>query len=849
MERVMLDGAWRCIGEDAAGKGLECEAKVPGCVHTDLQRAGIVGDFYWRDEAGTVQWIEEKNWKYEKHFCLDEKHFSGQGSIYLCFEGLDTYCDIYLNQSYLGTCDNMFIPHEYEVTKLLKQGENVLEVLFHSPITAVAGKKPRRGAFTTERLYSRRIQCTYGWDWVERFVTCGIWKSVYLYEKRNSQIKDAYVYTEAIQQDYALLGVELQYQTPNEGALTSVTILDCDGKTVYRAKFFSREEKTYLQIGMENPKLWYPNGSGAQPLYTLSVETDNGSSLTVPFGIRTVLVEQKVDKEGSDNYRECLRLKTTESGKAYDFNEKFSGFQVKINGRHVFCRGANWVPCEPFPSEESEEKITGLLEMAVEAGVNMLRVWGGGIFENKHFYAECDRLGIMVTQDFLMACGSYPEEQDWFIEHVRKEAEHAAKYLRNHPSLVWWSGDNENAVNGSAAQVDYQGRKVFYKAILPALKKYDPRRLALASSPWGGDRYASKTVGTTHNTQFLSYLLAYFEEQDLSGYKEKYKDYLARFIAEEPSLGAVSKSSMLKMMTEEDLYAENMEMLAFHTKNNPGLKKTVFEYMTMFAEKVLGGFAGAEDRYFKLRYIQYEWIRLSMELYRRNRAFCGGVIYWMWNDCWPAASGWSIVDYYGLPKAAFYSFKRAVKPVMASIDYANGEYVLYVCNESGSEKKVDCRVSLVDGDGRTVTDITESCVRVSDGKTVTAVSDCSVRVPDGKSIQVLHIGEKDLISEKMAQAAILVGEISCEGYQDRCFYRQGILDIVPGAVAAEVSEEYVCVRSDEYIHAVALEGEAIFEDNYFSLMPGEEKVVRYRKAPEGAAGCEITVEAYKFRAV
>lgn len=303
-----------------------------------------------------------------------------------------------------------------------------------------------------------------------------------------------------------------------------------------------------------------------------------------------------------------------------------------------------------------------------------------------------------------------------------------------------------------------------------------------------------------------------------------------RFVAEEPSLGAVSKPSMLKMMTEEDLYAEDMEMLVFHTKNNPGLKKSVFEYMTMFAEKVLGEFTDARDRYFKLRYIQYEWIRLSMEMYRRNRAFCGGVIYWMWNDCWPAASGWSIVDYYGLPKAAFYSFKRAVKPVMASIDYVDDEYVMYVCNESGTEEKVKFRICLVGADGKTVTSLCEGEVIVSGGQVT----------------QALHIGKMDteVVSEMVSKDVFLVGEICCTNHQDRCFYKQGALDIVPCMVDAEISEGYVRVKSDEYVHAVALEGEAVFEDNYFSLMIGEEKTVKYRKLTEGR--CDIAVEAYKF---
>jgi beta-mannosidase len=294
----------------------------------------------------------------------------------------------------------------------------------------------------------------------------------------------------------------------------------------------------------------------------------------------------------------------------------------------------------------------------------MLRVWGGGAFETKHFYNECSRLGIMVTQDFLMACGAYPEEEAWFIEELRKEAEYVARLCRNQPCLVWWSGDNENAVKGCDTDEDYRGRRSAYLGIAPVIYRLDPCRRFLPSSPFGGKLYASNTVGTTHNTQYLGHLFEYLERDDLSDYKDEFKKYRARFIAEEPQLGAVSLPSLRRFMNNSDIF-DNDNMWRYHTKSNPSVKTELFDYMLGMAEKILGKFEDPYDKLFKLQYLQYEWIRVVMEQAKREREFCSGLVFWMMNDCWPAASGWALIDFYNLPKNAFYSFRRCAKPLLA----------------------------------------------------------------------------------------------------------------------------------------------------------------------------------------
>ena len=479
------------------------------------------------------------------------------------------------------------------------------------------------------------------------------------------------------------------------------------------------------------------------------------------------------------------------------------------------CMGANWVPCESFPSEESDEKITRILTLARDGGVNMIRVWGGGFFEKQHFYDECDRLGILVTQDFLMACGRYPEDDNYFIKQVKKEAEYAALILRNHPCLVWWSGDNENAVRGHFGLETYPGRRVVNDAILPALNKLDPHRRFFASSPYGGKLFASKTAGTTHNTQFLNIIFRYMDSEDMTDYKDYWKQYTARFIAEEPAMGACNISTLRKFMTDDDIF-KTRDMWLYHTKGNPSMSKELFYYIETFAEKVLGSFKNPEDRLFKLQYIHFEWIRISMELARRSHGFCSGIIYWMLNDCWPAAAGWSIIDYYCMPKAAYYSFKRCSKKLVALIDKET-DYTVTIC---GNDDSVKTKIYYIKNNKITI--LADREYSVDGCCTVCTIS--ASDVPDN---------------------AVLICDVKGGDKSDRAFYKKGNLDI---SVCENIhittrDNNTITLKANSYVHTVRLEGECVFEDNWFSLIPGEERTIKFdRHADIKVTGYTISLQ-------
>lgn len=818
MQKIDLNGAWQgtCYREDGE-VDFKFGGTVPGCVHTDLFKENIIDyDIFYRDNADKCQWIENRSFDYERSFTVDDPSQKAE----LVFEGLDTYAEIYLNGEHLASTDDMFIEHRFDVSALLKKGENTLKVNFRSPVKEVEGRRALPGAFTTERLHSRRIQCTYGWDWVARFVTAGIFKDAYIELGDDFAVDNAYIYTVSIEGDAPQICFEAEFKNYEKGEHITVEILSPEGELVHSHKYYVKERELKDHVNIVGGRLWYPAGYGEQPLYTLRI-----CGKEFKFGIRTAVIHQVKDAVGGEYYNKALSIQSTPLGKVADRNKEFSGFELRVNGIPVFCKGANWVPSEPFPSAENNQKMTEILTLAKEANVNMLRVWGGGIFERQHFYSECDRLGIMTTQDFLMACGQYPEYDDYFIEQLKKETEHAAKELRNHPCLMWWSGDNENAVRGWDDSEEYDGRTAIHLGIAPVLMKFDPMRRFMPSSPCGGEEYRSVTVGTSHHTNYLGEIhYPYINKKDISDYKEFFEMFTSRFDSEEPTMGATTLPSLRRFMTDEDIF-ERDEMWLYHTKDlgTPEVPNVFFA--DNFAFKVLGDPTDKKDKFFKRKYGQYEWVRITMENFRRNKGYSNGEIYWMWNDCWPSAMGWTFVDYYCQPKASYYSFKRAAAPILLSMTKKGESYDIYLISD---EK---CGVS-----GELVLSVlSKSGIKELSRQEVTAPAAVATII---KSVSRSVLGEGE----------VLLAELKADGKSYRTFYREGKLPIVStdAVKITAQTENSITVTADSYLHAVEFEGEYVFEDNYFSMLPGETKTVAFKKAREHQND-DITLTAYTVK--
>ena len=807
---ILLNGAWQGEYRTEKGETVSFPATVPGCIHTDLQSAGMIGDFYYRDDSKTVQWIERCDVTYAREFKVGKVE---PGAV-IEFDGLDTYCEIYLNGKRVGEGHNMFVPHAYPVDGALKEGTNRLEVRFRSPIREVENKPSLHGAFTTERLHTRRIQCTYGWDWVDRFVTMGIYRDVRLVFSRPNTVSDVYVTTEEILPGSAQIRVAVSLSDfANNGDTLSFTITDPDGATVFQKSRTLLDPTVDEWIDVPAARLWYPNGYGEQPLYTLTVSTPAGER-SVTFGIRRITLRQLVDRPGSPEEALCKQIQAQPFAKGKDDNQTTSGFTVFVNGTPIFCKGADWVPCEPFPSAETPEKITRILETSRACGVNMIRVWGGGIFERDEFYSECDRLGILVAQDFLMACGTYPENEEWFLDELKLEARAGALRLRNHACLAFWNGDNENAVYGNENKTDFPGY-LAAKVIAPILSELDPARRFLPSSPYGGDPYCSPTRGTAHSTFFLGAFFRYVREKDLTDWRETMSQYLTRFNAEQPTMGMPFVSTLRRFLTDEDVFGEDQAMSEFHTKTNPSIKElTLYGHLDKMTEKLFGAYESGEDRVTKMQLMHCEWVRLGVELYRRNKWFASGILFWMLNDCWPAANSWSLIDYYGVAKPALYAFKRCAKPVIASIAETNGKLTVTLSNDSLSPVSGKGRLALYDFG--TETDLLPT--------------DFTYTVPANGVATVLSFDWAPF-EKQLSRTRLPLCEIeNADGTTDRAFlipsrYADLDFDYRPLRVIEETPDT-VTVQADAFSPFALLDSPELLSDNAICMKKGEIRVLK-----------------------
>ena len=816
MRKIYINGVWT-LTDASLEKSLP--AIVPGCLHTDLINAGIIGDIFYRDNNDKYRWVENCSPVYETRFDAELG-----ANVRLRLDGVDTFANVYLNGTCLGEVHNMFIPHSFDVTGLLKEKDNHIRIEFTSPVKAVEGMPIAPGfAFTGDRINARRMQCTYSWDWVDRFVTMGIFRPVYLEYREGLEIEDVYLRTDAVDRFGASIVAEYTLSGFDKPGIVEAELVSPSGRVVYRDRFYADRELMVRKMDIPSPELWYPVGYGEQPLYSFKASTDS-STYETSLGIRKIRIINHKDAKGTEYYNRACEATKSEIAGPRTADDNFFGFKVVVNEKEIFCRGANWVPCDPFASEESDEKIKTLIKSARDMGANMLRVWGGGLFERAVFFDECDKQGILICHDFLMACGQYPEKQEWFINELLLESEYAVKLMRNHPCLAWFHGDNENAVDGSDTLPDYTGRDSAMNGIFPSIYKYSKNIPFLASSPWGGDKFNSITSGTSHNTNFVGEIFNYGYTTDCHDYKEFFVQFTSRFVSEEPTFGAISRESLLEFMTEEDIVGEDESILKHHSKTNPALPVHIYDDIRRFTEQVLGEFEDGEDRYFKMKYIQCEWVRLTQELALRNLGYTNGIIYWMFNDCWPASLGWAFVDYYKRRKPAYYTFKRLTTPVVGSFD-VDGK-TLVISNTSDDSDTAFVSVVALD-----MKDGFKEIARLDTGVFVDPYSAQSIDVSE------LYTGEN----------VLLVCDVICADNLYRSYYKSGKLEIERDDSFEIVSstDNSITVRANKYLQVVELSGDYVFSDNYFTMLEGEKVTVTFERFSGKANGVKVTTYTLK----
>ena len=815
---INLDGDWTLTGFDADGtrKISDLTARVPGQVHLDLERAGLIADPFWRDQADLCQWVEKCEWRYRRTFTVPAG-FSREWAV-LQFDGLDTFATILLNGKELARTDNMFIPHEFEISKWLRDGENTLEVRFAPPVAAIADK-PYRKQFavfdaTGARTYIRRMQCGFGWDWVHRLVSAGIWRSCRVVSFPGARVADVFAWTTALSESEAQLNLEINsILRGTNAAELRVAISDPNGKKVCQNIEPAKSGVTKMEAHISRPEWWWPNGLGAHPLYQVTAEllAADGTVLhrqSKQVGLRTVSIEEIPDADGM--------------GKT---------FTLVINGTRVFVKGGNWVPADPFPARVTADKYNRLIGQARDAGVNMLRSWGGGIYEPEAFWEACDRMGIMVSQDFLLACADYPDADKAFTDGLKKEFATAARQLRNHPSLVFWCGDNELGLN-SGPDKDWNFKNFQAQVTAPMMKELDPSRPFRPTSPFGGlDKNNSPRAGDCH---WASQLSEQMYDSDMRDYRKIIDETYGRFMSEHSTGGSPPKRTLLKFMNESDLAGH--EMWEYHTSDNPyiGRKQglTIGQVFEREADLLYGNPGGDTDRRIRQQeYLQYEFVRLGLEGARRRKFDCSGIQLWMFNDCWPAI-GWSVLDYWGNRKASWYALAAGCRPVLAAAQVTTNAVHWWVSNDQLQPAKVTLEIRVQPWSGK---------ARWSKKIVLTVPANASV---DAANFPL------DEMEKIMGADAALVCDLDCAAGRDRSWWFPGLpqeMKMPPAKL--EVSEQRgegegaITIHADNWARVVTLDADVDFSDNYFELLPGETRTITW-KSPNRSFGGAIGVSCW-----
>jgi beta-mannosidase len=795
--RIAVDNGWQFRQID---KQTWYPATVPGCVHTDLLQNKLIEDPFYRDNEQKQQWIGKTDWEYKTIFKVTEE-FMAHKNVELVFEGLDTYADVFLNDKLILKADNMFrtwrLPAEG-----LKAGDNTLRIRFRSPINEVLPLMAKmsyqlpasndQGEKTSP--HTRKAPYHYGWDWGPRFVTSGVWRPVFLEAWDTARLSDLHLIQKSVTSAAANLTAQVEVSA-STSADAELQIEDVAKRVIVARQHVQLNpgpNQFKLDFDVVKPALWWPNGLGAQPLYQYQARLlINGrpvSERQVRTGLRSLVVRRESDEWGQ-------------------------GFSFYVNGVPVFAKGANWIPADSFTTRIDRPRYQWLLKSAADANMNMLRVWGGGIYETDDFYALCDELGILVWQDFMFACSMYPGDKE-FLDSVRAEAEDNVRRLRNHPSIAIWSGNNE--IEGAwhnwgwkqnlpaSLWDDYQ--KIFDGVLKEVCADLDPGRLYWPSSPHGGlpDDPNSLKSGDTHSWKVWHFAAPFVD------YQKEFPRFMSEYGFQ--SFPQIETVQSYALPQEQEIQSPVMMAHQRHPRGNQLIK----EYMLRDypAPKDFESFL------YVSQVLQAEGIKIGAEHLRRIMPRNMGSLYWQLDDCWPVAS-WSSIDYFGRWKALQYYARRFYSPVLLTPNVEANKLEFYVVSDKVEPTKAILNVELRDFEGNKLMGMSKD-----------------VLVAPLSSKSYLSVLVKDLLTNRDAKNAfvyceLLVGDkvLSSNEYFLEPYKT---LTVPPAKITSDVvrvrNGYKITVTSDKFAKAVYLSTKTsgFFSDNYFDLLPGKPVELEFR---------------------
>lgn len=805
---IDLNGNWT-FGQ--ADSRESYPATVPGTVHADLLRNGLLEDPFYGKNEEKIKWVEEKDWTYTTTFTVDADDYERYICARLIFEGLDTFARIFLNGNPVMQTDNMFVAWEQEVKEWLVVGENRLTVQFTSPLKAVDPiyrqtgiDYPADNDRSTPHLsvYARKAPYHYGWDWGIRMVGCGIWRPARLMLYHGCRIDDAFTRTLHIDSDRAQLATDLtivnETSRAAEGAEVILTVSKEGTEVVrscHRCTLQPGENRIDFSTEIAHPQLWQPNGWGEAHLYDVEIAlVQKGRSLArkhYQTGIRTIEFVNEPDELGRN-------------------------FYFRVNGQPLFAKGTNYIPQDIVLTRVTPEDYDRLFRAMRDAHMNMVRVWGGGVYEDECFYQLADRYGILVWQDFMFACSTYPGDPA-FLDNVVGEARYNIERLRNHPSLALWCGNNEIyegvkywGWNRRYGKETYEKMKrdydtLFRQTLAGCVRDLDPQRSYIHTSPdsanWG--RPATQAQGDIHYWG-IWYGREMFDAMDT---------LQLRFVSE---FGFESFPEMKTLRTfagPNDLSIDS-DVMTHRQKSSIG-NELIMEYMRHYYRQP----RNFDDFVYLGLLLQGHGIAYGIETNRRQRPVCMGSLYWQLNDSWPAIS-WSAIDYYKNKKALYYLSRDAFAPLMLSAFVRDDSLEIHALSDRLD--RLD-RAQIVVG----IDDFHGTRLKSLD-------LECTIQPNTSQRIATLVLA--DLLEGRPKNEVVVTWQIRHHGetlYNGHKFLAlpkelalphprlTRTIETTPQGVTLTLTTD--CLAKDVFIE-IPTQG-ADFSDNFFDLLPGERKVV------------------------
>ena len=761
-------------------------ATIPGFVHLDLYDNDLIEDPFYRDNENQLQWIQDKAWEYKAAFTLDSE-FLKNNKITLNFSGIDTYADVYLNDSLIKICDNFFVTHSIESKSLLKLNNELLFVF--KPTVELSLQLSENAPFELlgeERVYVRKPQFHFGWDWGPKLIGCGITEQVKLVASNTAQISNIYISTLSITDSLAEMRLELE-------------IANATNET-YSINFLGETHSitsgnSIINFAVNNPKLWWPRAYGGQKNKNFEIILRNSNGQIIDkkkekYAIRKIELIQEEDELGK-------------------------GFKFKVNGQNVYAKGANWIPLDFFHTRVDSNQYRKALNDVANSNMNMLRVWGGGIYEDEYFYDLCDSLGILVWQDFMFACAMYPGD-DKFMESVEVEATQQIKRLRKHPSIALWCGNNENSegwnrwgwqANRSEAEIntiwtDYQN---LFNKLLPNLVDSLSTTNYWESSPeYGRGDPKHQFTGDAH------YWGVWHDAEPFENFEKKVPRFMSEY-----GFQSFPEMSTIELFALEEDYNLDSKVMKTHQKHPRG-NSLIKEYMLRdFKEP-----ADFESFVYLSQILQADGMRIGMEAHRRARPYNMGTLYWQFNDCWPVAS-WSSRDYYGNWKALQYTAKRSYEDLLISTVQSTDSISVYLINDKKENLDFDFLSEHIDYNGARM---------YSKAKFI------SVNAASSKLIYTLATDDYLYIDsiENRSYLDIQVlqnGEVKARTLHH--FVRTKEMDLPYTGISYKVEKDSLGfvleLFSDAFMKDVMISSlhDGRFEDNYFDLPANEHRRIRF----------------------